>query len=290
MLWYFLLIPPQIGDPTAAGNTCDDADDAIGCIFTLQLIVNDAEQAEIDEAVAGIEVDAAGNKDEADDEADDKADDKAAEDKAAGDKAQAGGKQAASQAGASQAATGTVNVQTFTGALGGPPPAVESSAGDRPFSVNGATFVNIGAAIQRSCAVQNNACSNAANSGADFEVSDCGAQEDACRAAGNAKLRRAVKVRQNTALDFGACGSPEIKFAAGLDGRKENSFAAVNNADFNHGSALNIKVIADFNCGQLESKCKADAATVAACKSGASAASSLKGQAAADAFNAAIGA
>ena len=44
------------------------------------------------------------------------------------------------------------------------------------------------------------------------------------------------------AADFGACGSPAIKFAAGLDGRKEESFAAVNQADFNHGSALNITV------------------------------------------------
>ena len=45
------------------------------------------------------------------------------------------------------------NVLTFTGDLGGPPPPVISSAGDRPFSVNGNTFVNIGAAIQRSCSV-----------------------------------------------------------------------------------------------------------------------------------------
>lgn len=75
-----------------------------------------------------------------------------------------------------RAATAT-NVQTFTGALGGAPPAVESSTGDRPFSVNGDTFVNAGAALQRSCAVQHNACASAANAGsADFSVSDCGTQ------------------------------------------------------------------------------------------------------------------
>jgi hypothetical protein len=84
--------------------------------------------------------------------------------------------------------TTTSNVQTFTGSLGGLPPAVIQSTGDRPFSVNGDTFVNIGAALQRSCSVQNNACSNAANAGtlAGTSVSDCGAQETACNAAASA--------------------------------------------------------------------------------------------------------
>ena len=45
------------------------------------------------------------------------------------------------------------NVQTFTGTLGGAAPPVISSAGDRPFSVNGDTFVNAAAALQRSCSV-----------------------------------------------------------------------------------------------------------------------------------------
>lgn len=44
--------PGQIGDPTAAGNTCDEADDPVGCIFTKNLIVNDASAEEIDAAVA----------------------------------------------------------------------------------------------------------------------------------------------------------------------------------------------------------------------------------------------
>lgn len=43
----------------------------------------------------------------------------------------------------------------------------------------------------------------------------------------------------------------------GLDGREEASFQAVDQKDFNHGSALNIKVISDFICGQLGSKYKA---------------------------------
>jgi hypothetical protein len=51
----------------------------------------------------------------------------------------------------------SANVQIFTGTLGGAPPPVISSAGDRPFSVNGNTFVNAGAALQRSCSVSTSA-------------------------------------------------------------------------------------------------------------------------------------
>lgn len=70
------------------------------------------------------------------------------------------------------------NVQTFAGDLGGAaPPVIEDDTSDRPFSVNGATFLNKGAALQRSCAVQHNACAAAANGGsADIAVSDCDAQ------------------------------------------------------------------------------------------------------------------
>ncbi|CAK7211270.1 hypothetical protein SBRCBS47491_001066 [Sporothrix bragantina] len=187
-------------------------------------------------------------------------------------------------------AAATVNVQTFTGALGGPPPAVISSAAnaDRPFSVDGSTFVNQGAALQRSCSVQHNACSTAANSGQiSGGVAQCEAQQTACEAASGAAKR--FKKLRRAALDFGSCSNPSIEFAAGLDGRKENSFAPVNSADFNHGSALNIKVISGFICGQLGSNCKASAATVTACNSAAAAANGASGQAAADAFNSALG-
>ena len=39
--------PGQIGDPTAKGNSCDDANDAEGCIFTQNLLVDDATEDEI---------------------------------------------------------------------------------------------------------------------------------------------------------------------------------------------------------------------------------------------------
>lgn len=45
--------PGTIGDPTGAGNTCDDANDAVGCIFTQNLLVESATAEEILAAVGG---------------------------------------------------------------------------------------------------------------------------------------------------------------------------------------------------------------------------------------------
>jgi len=96
------------------------------------------------------------------------------------------------------------------------------------------------------------------------------------------------RLRTRVAADFGTCTDPTIKFAVGLDGRTGASFAPNNAADFNHGSALNIGVIASFICGQLQSSCKASSTAVLNCDAGETAASTLTGQAAADAFNTAV--
>jgi len=70
------------------------------------------------------------------------------------------------------------NLQFFAGSLGGAPtPVLPSGNDNRPFSVKGDTFVNIAAALQRSCDQQFNACANQANGGACFSVSDCQAQK-----------------------------------------------------------------------------------------------------------------
>lgn len=200
----------------------------------------------------------------------------------------------AATGGSNEAATGTVNVQAFTGSLGGPPPAVVSAAGsDRPFSVGSATFQGLQAALSRSCDVQKNACANAANAGQlEGGTQQCEAQADECRATNNLRrLRRTAPSvrRQAGALSFGDCGNPAIQFAEGLDGRTEASFQNVNTADFNHGSAQAIRIIADFTCQRLQSSCSADEATVQACQAGAQAAQGASGQAAADAFNSALG-
>lgn len=204
------------------------------------------------------------------------------------------GDDADADAGADETPTGTVNVQAFSGALGAPAPAVQSDpASDRPFSVNGATFQNAAAALARSCDVQKNACANAANSGQiEGGVQQCEVQADECRAANNLRRRRRaapLRARQGAALDFGSCGTPAIQFAEGLDGRREASFQNVNDADFNHGSALAIRIIADFTCSRLQSSCKAPEETVQACQQASQAAQAATGQAAADAFNSALG-
>ena len=140
--------------------------------------------------------------------------------------------------------------------------------------------------------MQKNACANAANSGQlSGGTQQCEAQETECRAASSLKRvrRSALSRRQANALDFGACGSPAIQFAVGLDGRKEASFQNVNNADFNHGSAQAIRIIADFTCSRLQSSCKASQDSVQACQQASQAAQAATGQAAADAFNSALG-
>lgn len=92
--------------------------------------------------------------------------------------------------------------------------------------------------------------------------------------------------------DLGTCqgGSPLIEFGPGFDGRTEESFRPVDRNTFSHGSAQNIKIIADFICQQLNDKCKASADVIAKCQAGeaAATASGVSGQAAADAFNAAF--
>lgn len=46
--------PGSVNDSTGKGNSCDDANDANGCIFTQNLLVDDATEDEINAAVAGI--------------------------------------------------------------------------------------------------------------------------------------------------------------------------------------------------------------------------------------------
>ncbi|KAL1743627.1 hypothetical protein HDZ31DRAFT_19230, partial [Schizophyllum fasciatum] len=93
------------------------------------------------------------------------------------------GTSSASSSSASGAASSSGgNLQTFTGDLGSAAPAV--TAGGRGFQVEGNDdFLNVAAALGRSCDVQHNKCANAANSGGDFAVSDCDQQNTECRAA-----------------------------------------------------------------------------------------------------------
>ncbi|CBY02317.1 hypothetical protein IAQ61_006902 [Plenodomus lingam] len=79
--------PGEIGDQTGAGNTCDDLDDAAGCINTLNLRVDDLSEDEIAAAVdgAGAGEAAADNNANADADADANAGDNNANADAGGD-------------------------------------------------------------------------------------------------------------------------------------------------------------------------------------------------------------
>ncbi|KAM3086222.1 hypothetical protein ACMFMG_000357 [Clarireedia jacksonii] len=186
--------PGNIGDTTGAGKTCDTEDDEPGCIFSQNLLVNDATPEEITAAAGGAS--AASNSTATAVTATNSTGSASGSDSCAAAVTSTVTAEAAAATGnvvavsaAATTASGT-NVQAFTGTLGGVAPPVISSTGTRPFSVNGDTFVGEGAALQRSCSIQHNACSNAANTGAiTGGVAQCETQETACNAA-NAAARR----------------------------------------------------------------------------------------------------
>ncbi|KAJ4854762.1 uncharacterized protein T069G_10320 [Trichoderma breve] len=321
--------PGDLNDATAKGNTCDDTDPQLGCIFTTGKLVLDASQDEVASAVSAVSQTFTGTGGGAaapTDNSNAATTTQAVAQATPPPAAQASSTQAAAATQTEAASSGSApstasgnNVQTFTGSLGGPPPPVVSGTGNRPFSVNGNTFVNIGAALGRSCDIQHNACADAANSGQlSGGIGQCDDQNTQCKAAASGASNTNASNTSNTSNggannsasgnnadngnagngnagssaatgDFGSCSDPSIKFANGLDGRTEPAFAPVNEADFNHGSALAIKVISDFICDRLNSSCKASAAVVSTCQSASAAASQLTGQAAADAFNKALG-
>ncbi|KAE9403943.1 hypothetical protein BT96DRAFT_917128 [Gymnopus androsaceus JB14] len=149
--------PGTIGDPTAAGNTCDNIVDE-GCINADNLLVDDATSAEIDAAVASV---SSGSTVAATTAA------AAAAATDAADASTSDTSTSVSDAATTTDAASGQNLQTFTGDVGGSlPPAV--TTGERGFVVAGETgdsFLNLSAAIQRSCSIQHNACADAVNSG-----------------------------------------------------------------------------------------------------------------------------
>ncbi|ETI22243.1 hypothetical protein G647_06316 [Cladophialophora carrionii CBS 160.54] len=203
--------PGEIGDPTGAGNTCDVVDDPVGCIFTQNLLVEDASEDEVNAAVA---------------------------------------------------ASATAVAECTA------PPDESTAVADTSTAVEVASTTVAGAATQTAEAVTTSTAAAtgtaAADSGAETTVG-------------------------SSNLDLGSCDNPTIIFADNLDGRKEPSFAPADETTFTHGSALNIKVISDFVCQQLETKCQASQEAIDACNQGATAAQGETGQAAADAFNQALG-
>ncbi|KAG8850616.1 hypothetical protein FRB91_008922 [Serendipita sp. 411] len=93
------------------------------------------------------------------------------------------------------------------------------------------------------------------------------------------------------ALDFGSCTNPAVEFGPAFEGRKlsENSFQPQNKNEFPQASALNGQIVLNAICNILNDRCKAPAATVAACKAAVTAVANVVGGAKADQFNAALG-
>lgn len=192
--------PGDLNDATAKGNTCDDANDAVGCIISQNLIVFDATAAEIDAAVAGVSAGGSTGSGTSGNTSDTTGTDcttvpvtvtvtSAATSTAAPAASTTSTTAAAATttAASSGGATGS-NLQTFTDALGGVSAPSVTASGTQ-FAVEGnSSFNSLRSALIRSCDVQNNKCANASNGAGQsktFSVGDCNTQQTACAAQAN---------------------------------------------------------------------------------------------------------
>jgi hypothetical protein len=268
--------PGQKGDSTGAGNTCDDANDAAGCINTQKLRIDDLSADEISAAVAGVSAGSAA---------------------ASNSTANAG-----SNAGSNSAS----NVQACA-AVGSNSTAAAGDAADSQ-KQNGDKKKGKKNGDKKKDGKKNGDKKQKGNKNKDNKGQDQNAaagnatvsagNDNAAAAAGN---NAAASAGNNNAADAGNAASgaaaasglgncnAKINFGIPSDGRKEDAFEAADLATFPHGSALNIAVISNFICSQITSKCDVSAAEASKCDAAATAANGLKGQAAADAFNSALG-
>ncbi|KAL1595103.1 hypothetical protein SLS60_009790 [Paraconiothyrium brasiliense] len=175
-------------------------------------------------------------------------------------------------AGNAAAANGTANAGSGKANSGKANQNASNAAADACNANSGTAANNAGNA--------GNAASGSASNNAGNAAADAGNAANATAGAGAG------------AASFGSCSDPTVTFSqAPSDGRQEAAFEATDLTNFPHGSALNIGVISSFICDQLVNKCKADQAAVDQCDQADAAvkASGLKGQAAADSFNQALG-
>lgn len=90
-------------------------------------------------------------------------------------------------------------------------------------------------------------------------------------------------------FDLGSCSDPSIKFAVGLDNRKETSFEPNNKVEFPHSSAQNPLIITQFVCDTFVNTCKASQAAIDQCKKAQAAIGNVQVGATADTFNSFFG-
>ncbi|EPQ61490.1 Bgt-4984 [Blumeria graminis f. sp. tritici] len=282
--------PGKLGDTTGAGNTCDDLDDKKGCIFTKKLIQVEATPEEIDAAVKGggakgAKAGASATKDKASDKGkasgkDDKTDGAseaeaadATDAKASGkgekasDKGKASGKDAKTESNAADAESAEVCEKKASGKSAKAEEEAEAAdagdAADEKASGKGDKAEGNADAAKTADASD---AADAKASGKGDKASDKGkASGKDAKADGDAGAAEAEAVDAGAGGDLGSCGTPTVEFGVGLGGRQEPAFQATNQKDFNHGAALNIKVISDFICQRLQDSCKASADTVENC-------------------------
>ncbi|ERF77145.1 hypothetical protein EPUS_09318 [Endocarpon pusillum Z07020] len=131
--------------------------------------------------------------------------------------------------------------------------------------------------------VQNNTTSTAVQA-ADVPLAAAGGQNGTA-----ATTQTGAAAAASAGLDFGSCPNAGIVFGPGFDGRKEDSFQPADTTQFTHGSAQNIDIITDFMCDRFGDRCGANEATNAACMAATAATKGKTGQAAATAWNEALG-
>lgn len=244
--------PGTLGDPTAAGHTCDTEADEPGCIFSENLLVLDATEAEISAAVAGITPTITGT-----------------------------GVISATDIDLANLAVATGATDAVATAAAATATADDTAAASSEAGCVGTTRTVI-ATVTAAATAAGSSCSTVVSTVAAAEASALVSKRQS-------PLRRSHPQRR-AALDFGSCGDPTILFEAGLDGRNTDAFIAEDQTDYNHGSALNIAVIAGFICQRLGSPCNAAADVQASCTAASAAAvATTQDQAAADVFNNALG-
>ncbi|KAF7507508.1 hypothetical protein GJ744_010439 [Endocarpon pusillum] len=320
--------PGDLADASGKGNTCDDQNDPEGCIFTQKLLVEDATAEEITAAVGGgtgggspapVVDPAAGAASVS------AADTNPAPATVMGSGMAAGGDFAAStvdpaasaafvSAADTNPATATdmgtgmtadaaaVGIAVDTAVTGAskmavdmaPEMAVDMAAemaldmaagsgyaqgaqhiGTQPVA-NANQQANTGT-------VQNNTPSTAVQA-ADVPLAAAGGQNGTA-----ATTQTGAAAAAPAGLDFGFCPNAGIVFGPGFDGRKEDSFQPADTTQFTHGSAQNIDIITDFMCDRFGDRCGANEATNAACMAATAATKGKTGQAAATAWNEALG-
>ncbi|CAN9454192.1 unnamed protein product [Alternaria alternata] len=279
--------PGEIGDPTGAGNTCDvDTDDA-GCINTQNLRVDDLTEDEITAAVAGVSG-AAGNGTAAAGNAAAGNNNAGNNNANAGNNANSGnnkGNAGNNAAAGNNNANAGNNNNAGNNANAGNNNANSGNNNANSGNNNANSGNNNANAGNNNAAAGNAASGNAASGNAASGNAASGNAASGNAASGNAASGNAAA---SGAAAFGNC-DPTITFGIPSDGRQEEAFEPTDLSTFNHGSAQKIDIISQFICSQMSNKCDVDAAAVSTCDDAASAASGLTGQAAADAFNSALG-